>query len=92
MTTRNLSKSDLVAAVALKLSLSKAVVDSVVDALTERVVVETAAGNAVAIRGFGTFKVKARPARQARNPRTGETVEVAPSSRLEFKAAKKAVV
>lgn len=92
MTKRNLSKSDLVAAVALKLSLSRAVVDSVVDALTERVAIETAAGNAVAIRGFGTFKVKERPARQARNPRTGETVEVAASSRLEFKAAKKAVV
>jgi integration host factor subunit beta len=33
-------------------------------------------GDAIEIRGFGTFKVRARKARKARNPRTGEAVKV----------------
>jgi DNA-binding protein HU-beta len=40
------------------------------------------------IPGFGTFKIKDRAERQARNPRTGETVRVAASKALTFKEAK----
>jgi len=39
------------------------------------------AGERIEIRGFGTFKVKDKAARQARNPRTGETVSV-PAKRV----------
>ena len=37
---------------------------------------------------MGVFSVKDRPARDARNPRTGETVRVAPSKAPKFRAAK----
>ncbi len=37
-------------------------------------------GESIEIRGFGTFKVRHRKARTARNPRTGEAVEVPPRS------------
>ena len=36
--------------------------------------------------GFGTFEKKVRPARQGRNPRTGETLEIAESKNVGFKA------
>lgn len=42
--------------------------DSITDALAE--------GNRVELRGFGAFSVRHRDARQGRNPRTGESVDV----------------
>jgi hypothetical protein len=43
------------------------------------------AGERIEIRGFGTFKVKDKAARQARNPRTGETVPVPAKKVAAFK-------
>lgn len=45
-------------------------------------------GDRVMIRGFGTFTVKLRKARDARNPATGEIVRVEERQQLAFKAAK----
>ena len=50
------------------------VVDAFLDAMKDAVV----GGNNIEIRGFGTFKVRQRKARVARNPRTGEAVPVPP--------------
>ena len=71
---------------------SKLYLESFVDIVTE-----TLAGksdNEVAILGFGSFKVKERPARQGRNPRTREVIQIAASRKPEFRAGaalKKAV-
>lgn len=46
-------------------------------------------GENIEIRGFGTFKVKKRKSRMARNPRTGEPVEVPARMVPVFKASKK---
>lgn len=81
-----MNKTELVAAVAAKAGLSKkdaeaatkAVVDAVTEALTK--------GEKVQLVGFGTFEVKARAAKTARNPRTGEVIEVAASKVPAFKA------
>ena len=48
----------------------------VVDAFLDAVKDAMARGDHIEIRGFGTFKVRHRNARTARNPRTGEPVEV----------------
>lgn len=48
------------------------IVSTVFDEITEAL----ARGDRVELRGFGAFSVKERPARQGRNPRTGETVQV----------------
>ena len=45
-------------------------------------------GHNVELRGFGAFKVKAVPARMARNPKTGASVKVAAHRRVSFKASK----
>ena len=55
--------------------------------------VETVAGalakeEKVQLIGFGTFDVKKRPARTARNPRTGEEIKIAASKAPAFKAGK----
>ena len=48
----------------------------VVDGFLAAVKQALESGESIEIRGFGTFKLRRRKARTARNPRTGETVEV----------------
>jgi nucleoid DNA-binding protein len=45
-------------------------------------------GRHIEIRGFGTFKVKQRKARTARNPRTGDPVQLPPRKVAVFKVSK----
>ena len=45
-------------------------------------------GEKVQLIGFGTFEVKNRPARTARNPRTGAEIKIAASKAPAFKAGK----
>lgn len=56
------------------------VFDTISDALAN--------GERVELRGFGAFSVKRRDARQGRNPRTGETVEVGVKNAPYFKTGK----
>src|SRR5262249_61917038 len=58
----------------------KAVVNAILDGLLP--------GEAVRLRGLGIFNVAARPAREGRNPRTGETIEIAASKAVRFHAGK----
>lgn len=52
-------------------------VENIVNAVFDEIAEGLAAGNRVELRGFGAFSVKNRPAREGRNPRTGEKVAVA---------------
>ncbi|WP_019960683.1 integration host factor subunit beta [Woodsholea maritima] len=51
-------------------------VERVVNTILEEVTVALEQGNRVELRGFGAFSVRNRPARQGRNPRTGDSVAV----------------
>jgi len=51
-------------------------VENVVNAILEEITEALADGNRVELRGFGAFSVKNRSARAARNPKTGESVQV----------------
>lgn len=51
-------------------------VEHVVNAILDEITEALAEGNRVELRGFGAFSVKNRPARAARNPKTGEQVMV----------------
>ena len=51
-------------------------VEKVVNAIFDEITAAMARGDRVELRGFGSFLVKTRPARTARNPRTGVFVEV----------------
>ncbi len=81
------SKSTLIADLASP-DFTKHETAKVVDALLAQIVAQTAAGNKVILQGFGTFEMKTRAARTARNPATGVPVEVPEQTRLTFKASK----
>jgi integration host factor subunit beta len=51
-------------------------VENIVDAILGEIIKALARGDRVEIRGFGTFSVRSRRARTARNPRTGRAVAV----------------
>jgi len=71
-----MTKADLVERVADKTGLTRTDVMVVVENFLEQIKKSLEEGQNIEIRGFGTFKVKARKARKARNPRTGEEVPV----------------
>ena len=71
-----MTKADLVERVAEKTGLTRTDVAVVVDSLLDVVKKSLESGHNIEIRGFGTFKIKLRKARKARNPRTGEVVPV----------------
>jgi DNA-binding protein HU-beta len=62
----------------------KAIVEGVIAAITAAAL----AGNETALPGFGKFKIKDTPEREARNPSTGAAIKVAASKKLVFTPAK----
>ena len=81
-----MNKSELVASMAEKTGLKKVDVEKVLKAFTETVADELKKGEKIQLVGFGTFEVAERPAREGRNPRTGETMKIAASKAPKFKA------
>ncbi len=63
---------------------AKTIVESVIASITEAAI----AGNETSLPGFGKFKVKHTPEREARNPGTGATIKVAAAKKLAFTPAK----
>lgn len=70
------------------LNTSKAESERVVEALFEAITHALKKGEEVSVAGFGKFSIKHRKARDARNPKTGETVRVAASNAVKFTVAK----
>lgn len=87
MSAPQASKTDLIKNVAARLDETEATAAKAVEAVLEGISM-WAASNKLIIRGFGTFEVKHKPARTARNVRTGLPVDVPARSVLTFKAAK----
>jgi DNA-binding protein HU-beta len=83
-----MNKAELIDAVTTQASLQKADATRAVDAVFDAITAALKAGDSVALVGFGTFTVKGRAARSGRNPRTGETIEIAASKAPVFKAGK----
>jgi len=83
-----MNKADLINHVANAAGLSKSAAGDAVEAVLGGITNTLADGGAVSLVGFGTFSVADRAARTARNPRTGETIQVAASKAPKFKAGK----
>ncbi|MFZ1539506.1 MAG: HU family DNA-binding protein [Chromatiaceae bacterium] len=83
-----MNKSDLIEAMAEAGDISRAAAGRAFDGLTDAIMVSLKNEENVSILGFGTFSVKKRAARSGRNPRTGETIEIAASRTPAFKAGK----
>ena len=83
-----MNKRELTDAVASAADLAKADAARAVDAVLGAISGALGQGNSVSLVGFGTFSVKHRAARQGRNPRTGETIQIAATSVPGFKAGR----
>ena len=80
-----MNKSDLIDAISGRLGDKKSATEAV-NAVLETIQSAVASGDKVAITGFGVFEKSERPARTARNPATGATIEVPKSSVPKFRA------
>ncbi len=81
-----MKKSEMIETLANETGLTKADVEKVFNGTFNLFKDELAKGNNVAVAGFGTFKVSHRAARDGRNPKTGETMKIAASNSVSFKA------
>jgi len=80
-----ISRKEIVDQVSENLQGEKTTIAKVVDALFETMRQQIIEGNRIEIRGFGTFTVKEMKARpRARNPRTGEQIQVPPRRKIRF--------
>lgn len=83
-----MNKTQFVEAIAAKAGLSKKAAEAALNAMTEVVADTLKAGEKIQLVGFGTFEVKERAARSGRNPKTGETIQIAASKHPAFTAGK----
>ncbi|MEM7196370.1 MAG: HU family DNA-binding protein [Pseudomonadota bacterium] len=83
-----MNKADLIDAVASAADITKTDAASAVDAVFDSITNALKNGDTVSLIGFGTFSTSARAARTGRNPRTGETINIAASNVAKFKAGK----
>lgn len=83
-----MNKQSIVEAVHQKIGGTKVSAEQAVDAMIESIVSTLSKGGEVSIAGLGIFAVKARAARTARNPRTGESIRVEAMKVPKFRPAK----
>ena len=83
-----MKKSEIVEHVGREVAMRKGAAEAAVDAVLSTIAGSLARGEDVAVAGFGRFSRKSRPAREGRNPRTGEPVSIGPSATVSFKAAR----
>jgi integration host factor subunit beta len=78
-----MTKADLVDAVSRVTELNRKDSEIVVESLFESIVKALKRGDKLEVRGFGSFRIRERRARQGRNPKTGEKVNV-PEKRVPY--------
>ena len=83
-----MNKTELIASVAQKSDLTKKDAEKAVKAVFEAVSESLKKGDKVQIIGFGTFEVRARKAREGRNPRNNKPIKIPASKTPAFKAGK----
>src|SRR6476660_1670698 len=89
-----MNKAELIDVLTKKLDTDRKTATDAVENVVDTIVRAVHKGDSVTITGFGVFEQRRRAARVARNPRTGETVKVKPTSVPAFRpgAQFKAVV
>jgi len=83
-----MNKSDLADKVNDVLGGTKAQAERAVETLIDSIVTALKEGDEVSIAGLGIFSTKMRPARQGRNPRTGEAIQIQAMRVPKFRPAK----
>lgn len=83
-----MNKTDIVAAVADKLDLTRKEAEIAVDTVFGEITEALKNGDKVAIFGFGNFEVRTRAERTGKNPRSGEEITIPAQKTPAFKAGK----
>ena len=83
-----MNQSELIEKVAQATELNQAAAGQAVKAVVNAILGGLLAGEAVRVSGLGIFNVAARPAREGRNPQTGESIQIAASKAVRFHAGK----
>lgn len=83
-----MSKASLIESMKSR-GFSQAEADRAIDGVTAAIREVTDRKDPVRLPGLGTFNMKRTAEKQARNPRTGETITVAPKDKLTFKEGKR---
>jgi DNA-binding protein HU-beta len=83
-----MNKASIIEEVQKLLNGTRVQAEQVVDKVFDSIVASLKKGEEVSIAGIGIFSVKTRAARQARNPRTGESISVPSMNVPKFRAAK----
>lgn len=81
-----MKKSEMIEAIASSTGVTKADAEKVFNATFDLFKGELSKGEKVSVAGFGVFKISERAAREGRNPQTGETIKIAASKSVSFKA------
>ena len=76
-----MNKGELVDAIAQKADVTKKEADAILTALLDTILETVATGDKVTLVGFGNFEVRDRQAREGRNPKTGEAMQI-PATRV----------
>ena len=83
-----MNQSELIEKVAQTTQLTQAAAGQAVKAMVNAILDALVAGDAVRVSGLGVFNVAARPAREGRNPQTGEAIQIAANKAVRFRAGK----
>ena len=83
-----MNKAELANMIHAKIGGTKTQSEEVIQMIIDSIISTLKAGNEVSLAGLGIFSVKQRAARDARNPKTGETVKVPATKVPKFRAAK----
>ncbi|URD53707.1 HU family DNA-binding protein [Chroococcidiopsis sp. CCNUC1] len=76
-----MNKAELVDVIASKTNVTKREADTILSAITETIVEVVSGGDKVSLVGFGSFEPRHRQAKEGRNPKTGEKMQI-PATRV----------
>ena len=83
-----MTRSDLIEKLAIEKNISNTVAESIVLEIFGSMTDTLVTGNRIEIRGFGSFEIREYDGYTARNPKTGEQIEVKPKKLPFFKTGK----
>jgi len=86
--TETITKADLSRHLMERLEVGKKEADLLVNTFLESIIESLRTGEGIELRGFGSFRLRDRKARLGRNPRSGESIQVAPKRVVYFKLGK----
>ena len=84
-----MNKTELIDKVAKEGALSKSAAEQVVNSVFSAIAEAMKSGDKVTLVGFGTFSTSERAAREGRNPKSGETINIPAKKVVKFKAGSK---